>query len=87
MTISVIRPFSNEDEAAVEKAAARFCKRHGIEQDANYPDAYLDVIAHLHQTSDPHQGRLWQACFCRAVGLPYDRRLTVAFGHLGFQID
>ncbi|MFD1040747.1 hypothetical protein [Pseudoxanthomonas kaohsiungensis] len=86
MTISVIRPFSNEDAAAVEKAAARFCTRHGIQRDADSSD-HLSVRVHLLDASDTHLGQLWQACFCRAVGLPYDSRLTVAFGHLGFQID
>ncbi|EMR0512918.1 hypothetical protein RY963_000922 [Stenotrophomonas maltophilia] len=87
MTISVIRPFSNEDAVAVEKAAARFCARHGIEQNANYSDAFLNVLVHLFDTSDTRLRHLWQGCFCRAVGLPYDRRLTVAYGHLGFYID
>lgn len=86
MTISVIRPFSNEDAAAVEKAAARFCTRHGIQRDADCSDT-MNVRVHLLDASDAHLGQLWQACFCRAVGLPYDRRLTVAQGHLGFQID
>ncbi len=86
MTISVIRPFSNEDADAVEKAAARFCTRHGVQRDADCPDAHMNIRVHLLEASDTHLGQLWQACFCRAVGLPYDRRLTVAHGHLGFQI-
>ena len=92
MTISVIRRYTDEDAVAVTKAANRFCRRHAIE---NVPDYFGAVNIENHidavSQSDPQEAstlaRLWRRCFCRAVGLPYDRRLTVMAGHLGYAID
>ena len=92
MTISVIRRYTNEDVIAVEKAADRFCRRHVIENDPDFIGE-LNIESHIDAVSqsDPQEGsklaRLWMRCFCRAVGLPYDRRMTVMAGHLGSAIN
>ena len=92
MTISVIRRYTNEDAIEVEKAADRFCRRHAIDNDPDYIGE-VNIENHIYAVSqsDPQEGsklsRLWRSCFCRAVGLPYDRRVTVMAGHLGYAIN
>ena len=92
MTISVFRRYTNDNAIEVEKAADRFCRRHAVENDPDYIgevniECHIDAVSQ----SDPQEAstlaRLWMRCFCRAVGLPYDRRLTVMAGHLGYAID
>lgn len=92
MTISVIRRYTDEDAIAIEKVADRFCKRHAIENDPEFIGE-VNIESHIYAVSqsDPQEGsrlaRLWQRCYCRAFDLPYDSRLTVFAGHIGYRID
>jgi hypothetical protein len=90
MTISTIRRYDAEDAAKVNAAALRFCARHNIV--ANYEgesaeksiESEIDLRRQMNgDGSEPKLAAQWQRVFCRALGLPYDRRLTVGYGYIG----
>lgn len=84
MTISTIRRADAADYAAVEKAAERFNARHGITK--AYDEQTAEEAVEFEAEHDARIKRLWQQCFCRALGEPYDRRLTIGYGYIGLSI-
>ena len=91
MEISIIRTATNEDKRTVQLSAERFCQRHGIAYTDDF-DAET-AIDYAIETSGP-QGdknarlkKLWAACYCRALRVPTDVRTTIAYGHVGINID
>lgn len=87
MTIAVIREYTAEDKARVKAAAERFCKRHGIKFDANAENAIDYWIFASHPEDKAYRRKLWTACYCRALRVPYDVRTTTDYGHIGVTIN
>jgi len=89
MTISTIRPYTAADEAAIEHSAIRFCGRHNIEIEIDQDFSAQDTLDyHLDMVEeDSRLRKLWQRCLCRALGVDYDSRVTIAYGHIGYRID
>lgn len=94
MSISTIRRYDDEDAAKVNAAALRFCARHNIV--ANYDgesaeqsiDAEIELLRQLEcSRSEPKLATQWQRVFCRALGQPYNSRLTVGYGYVGISVQ
>ena len=79
--ISLIRPVTAADRAAVAKSAAGFCTRHNIRGGEE-----IDIDYWLY-TAPPEEAAyrklLWRRCFARALGEQYHPRLIIAYGHVG----
>lgn len=91
MTIAVIREYTAEDKARVKAAAERFCKRHGITFYHDYIDDAERAISYWIFNSHPedkaYRRKLWTACYCRALRVPYDVRTTTDYGHIGVTVE
>lgn len=93
MGINVIRKATQQDYDAVARSAARFCKRHGLTSRFDWSpveiiEAEIQTVAgRWGDNRMPRIARLWQQCFCRALGENYDSRLTIAWGHVGLSAD
>jgi hypothetical protein len=92
MTISTIRRATEYDLNAIERAAERFCRRHNIAQSYDgqeFTVAVEDAVAwaDIDEGKQTRLSRLWRQCFCRALGEPYNSRLTIAYGHVGLTIE
>ena len=91
MAISVIRKADADDYASVRAAAEQFCERHRIVYYDDAPDGAEDAIeceiAQERERGDHRLRKLWTAVYCRALGRPVDRRLTIAYGHVGIRQD
>jgi len=85
MGISVIRKYDADDKSAVEKSALRFAKRHDYVLEAE-GDVLSQLEAELHFSDDQRIRRLWQMILCRALGMTYDARITIAYGHIGYSV-
>ncbi len=90
MTIGKIRRFTDEDRAALNESAARFAERHGFQLGTDgEPWTELDVYLSYGSDNRSDTGslrRLWQACRCRALGLPVSADITVAYGYVGYRV-
>jgi hypothetical protein len=86
--LMIVRPFTAEDTDALNASAVRFCERHSI------LDTYsrrhiatwqaLDSELWVASRSDAARlRRMWQACFCRALGMPVAADVAVAYGYVG----
>jgi hypothetical protein len=91
--ISTIRQFTSDDDAALTKAALSFADRHfsnGLTLDIDdRPWQALDaeLWSRPDTCSDTKRlRRLWQACRCRALGLPVSADITVAYGCIGRRV-
>jgi len=91
MTISIIRSYEVDDQARVKAAAERFCDRHNIKYDASIESEAEMSISYAIFDADPEDKRylrkLWTACFCRALRVPYDVRTTTVGSYIGRAID
>ena len=90
MTVSIIRQATKQDDQAVERAALNFCRRHGITIDQG--DSALLAVEYATSQDSPgydqaRHARLWVGCFCRALNVPRDRRVTMAYGQIGLSVD
>ena len=92
MTISTIRRYEEDDKARVKIAAEAFCSRHGISYDAEYDGqlAAENAIEHAIYTAHPEDlarlRKLWTACYCRALRVPCDVRITTGYGYIGVRV-
>ena len=97
MVISTIRRFTTDDDAALSAAALRFAERHfangadgldlGID-DRPWQALQHELWARSESWSDTkHLRRLWQACRCRALGVPVRADITVNHGYVGYRVD
>jgi len=94
--IGTIRQFTADDDAALTAAAVRFAERHfangadGL--DLSMDDRPWQALQHELWSrpttwSDTKQlRRLWQACLCRALRVPVQANITVAYGHVGYRV-
>lgn len=98
MTISIIRKETTEDRQRVNAAARRFCNHHNIqilEVDADVFGGNLEDLVDFHinygdfidRSEQSAYQRKWTRALCRALKVPYDRRIVLAFGHVGIRID
>ena len=92
MTISTIRRYEAEDQARVKVAAERFCKRHGIKYDASISETEAEIsidyaIWNAHPEDKAYLRKLWTACYCRALRVPYDVRTTTYSGYIGVTVE
>lgn len=97
MTISIIRQATPEDRQRVNAAARRFCQRHNVrilQVDSEVFGDSLENLVDFHilyGTSDPAEQsalqRKWSQAMCRALRVKYDRRVTLAYGHVGVSVD
>ena len=92
MTISTIRRVTNKDKSSVVRAAERFIARHSIALNYEGQAAEEAIECEIEMATEadgaiPRIARMWQQCFCRALGHTYDSRLTIAYGHVGLSID
>lgn len=83
MALSVIRRFNDTDAERLNAAAQRFAARHRLSIDlkghanaSNALDGYL-------WCGDKKLARLWQACRCRALGVPVAADIAVSHGYIG----
>jgi hypothetical protein len=98
MALSVVRELTAEDVKRLNKVAERFAKRHDWPLDDEFaprmePWDWLDTnMQFFRQNRDPYEtdkaylGDLWQACVCRAVGMPIRADVTIAYGHIGYWV-
>jgi hypothetical protein len=83
MSISTIRRYTEEDQTRVQAAAIRFCERHGLGYDADSA-AELSIDHALYDHHDRARLlKLWTACYCRALQVPCDVRITTGYGYIG----
>jgi hypothetical protein len=90
MALSVIRRFDDTDAERLNAAALRFAARHrlsiDLEEHANAWQA-LDGCLWCGDTGTYPRildlKRLWQACRCRALGVPVAADIAVAHGYVG----
>lgn len=82
MSISPIRRFTDEDATAVESAAVRFAKRHGLKI---YDDQTAVDQIDYYLLDDRRLARLWTGCYCRALGVPRSERVTTGWGYVGMR--
>lgn len=94
MTISTIRRYDADDAAKVNSAALRFCARHNIvaNYDGEPAEQSIEAEIELRRQLDGGRGEpklavQWQRVFCRALGQPYNSRLTVGYGHVGIRVQ
>jgi hypothetical protein len=90
MAISIIRQFTDTDADRLNATALRFAARHGIDlqlDNENQPRTALDHWLWSCDTGTwpriTQLKRLWQACLCRALGVPVAADVTVAYGYVG----
>ncbi len=87
--INTIRRVTETDTARIEAAALRFAARYGFRIDPGYTgarSAYEGMEAELRVDNQPETlrlRRLWQACFCRALGFKPSADLTIGWGYVG----
>lgn len=92
MTIATIRTYTEEDQARVKATSERFAKRHGISHDEEF-DGYCAAenaidywIYSSHPEDAAYRRKLWTACYCRALRVPYDVRTTTGYGYIGVRV-
>lgn len=92
--LSIIRPLTADDAAALDASALRFAARHCLSIDTSYSNSPAEALdAHLwaHDCSGwtrlPELRRLWQACRCRALGVPVSATIAVSYGYIGHKLD
>lgn len=91
--LSIIRPFAAEDDAALSDSARRFADRHCLHLDESMEDRPWEALDHeLWSRGDncsdsAYLKRLWQACRCRALGVPVAADIAVAYGYVGRRVD
>ncbi len=88
--IGTIRPFTQEDQEALNDSAIRFAKRHGLTL-GTYDQSSIELDMYLESRSDNWSDtsslrRLWQACRCRALGVAVAADVTVAHGYIGYRV-
>jgi hypothetical protein len=88
--LGIIRSFTEEDQQALNDSALRFAKRHATTLGTDdQPSAELDM--YLWSRPDTWSDtrslcRLWQACRCRALGVPVAADVAVAYGSIGYRV-
>lgn len=93
MTISTIRRATDEDYAAIERAAQKFALRHGITRNYDGESWEIAVEFAADPGFDPYDflarklRRLWIGCYCRALGHRRDHRLTIGSGYVGIRVQ
>lgn len=92
--LSIMRPFTSEDEEALSDSARRFAERHclrGLDWGmADRPWEALDyeLWSRGDNCSDSaYLKRLWQACRCRALQVPVAADIAVAYGYVGRRVS
>ena len=89
MALSIIRKLTDNDKTRVEAAANRFCARHNIS--VSECETALEAIDYYIANRFPDDRRyyftLWQRCFCRALRVDYDSRVTTGWGNIGYCVD
>lgn len=90
MALSVIRRFDDTDAERLNAAAQRFAARHKLTLDVVEGESHADALDIYIWSRDtgtyPHilnLRRLWQACRCRALGVPVAADIEVAYGYVG----
>lgn len=90
-SLSIIRPFTEDDAIRLDAAAQRFAARHRLTLDVEEGEARaeaLDVYLWSRDTGTnpriPYLKRLWQACRCRALGVKVDASITTGYGYIGY---
>jgi len=85
MALSTTRRMTDDDAAKLERAAERFCARHGIRV-ADDDTALLTVEAMVTDGGDPERAgylaRLWRRIHIRATGCP-----DHGYGYVGTIVD
>lgn len=97
--MNTLRRLTETDTERLEAAAERFAARHGIKRTVpgwveytiegetyrSYyaPTAYSEVSNTIEPRENPRLARLWQACFCRALGYRPCADLTIGWGYVG----
>lgn len=83
MAISVIRRFDNTDAERLNAAAQCFAARHRLSIDLNEHANASNALDDYLWCGDKKLARLWQACRCRALGVPVAADIVVAHGFVG----
>lgn len=94
MAWSTIRKATADDRDAIEAAAERFIKRHGIKTWSDEPasstvDNHIDGLSQKDRVDGGERGRylgrLWRAAVRRALN---ERHADgIAYGYVGFHVD
>lgn len=91
--INTIRRLTDTDTARLEAAAIRFAARHGLGDVTadEHTTAHFNLETLIECDRDRNWGdkrlaRLWQACFCRALGFKPDADLTIGWGYVGTRV-
>ena len=91
MPLSIIRPFTADDDAALTASALRFADRHRLKldmEDRPWEELQIELWALPATWSETRQlRRLWQACLCRALRMPVSADVTVAYGYVGYHVS
>lgn len=90
MAISVIRSFTENDATRLDAAAQRFAARHKLTLDVEEGETQTEALDAYLWSRDTGTyprildlKRLWQACRCRALGVPVAADIAVAHGYVG----
>ena len=86
--IGTIRRFTETDAAALDAAALRFAKRHGLHLGAwgFTPRVHLEMELNHDNWQCKRLRRYWQACLCRALRVPISATITTGYGYVGYQV-
>lgn len=81
--LSIIRPFTDEDQERLDASAQRFAARHRLSLDLNgqTPTEAVDLI--IWGACRRDLAPLWQACRCRALRVPVAADIAVRYGYVG----
>lgn len=92
--LAIIRPFTDDDDAALSTSALRFGERHFFNgltlgmDDRPWQALEAELWSRGDNCSDTsHLKRLWQACKCRALGMNVSADITVSYGYVGRRVD
>lgn len=95
--MNILRKFTADDADRLDASALRFAKRHGINIDIEHTEYTTeDGMGYLYPPPSPwyqvqheveynaHLRRLWQGCFCRALGYKPSMEITIGWGNIGY---
>lgn len=87
MAISTIRKLTDDDEARIEAAAARYCIKRNIDHcEEPWTLAVDHYLGTIHPSDESTERYSWQKAFCRALREPYDKNLTTGYGYVGVYV-
>lgn len=81
--LSIIRPFTDDDQQRLDASAQRFAARHRLSLDPQGETPTEALDRYIWCTTRHDLAPLWQACRCRALRVPVAADIAVSYGYIG----